>query len=256
MASIKIDSGPQKGKTILLDKDKVTFGRHYDCDCVLKHPTVSREHFYIERNAGKYFVVDQNSNNGTFANDRKVSWVELRDGDKIRAGPFKFTVEIKAAAGRPVSDPVSRAADAVGATTGGAVKKYYNKRHAQIYPREYLLGIEHFNRQEYFEAHEAWEEIWLRSEGEAKLFYQMLIQAAVGLHHYERGNVRGATGMHKNVCEKLSRLPALYMSLDLADFSRQFRGFLRDLIESGIEDPPEAQKPKPFIYLLSDEIDD
>ena len=122
----------------------------------------------------------------------------------------------------------------------------------RIYAREYIEGIEHFNARRYFEAHEIWEEIWLRSAGDTKLFYQMLIQAAVGLHHYERGNTRGGRGMHKRVMEKVQLLPSFYMSLDLADFSEQFNGFFADLIENNIEAAPPADKPRPYICLLSD----
>ncbi|HEY6329060.1 MAG TPA: DUF309 domain-containing protein, partial [Blastocatellia bacterium] len=60
---------------------------------------------------------------------------------------------------------------------------------ATSYPRQYSDGIIHFNSRRYYEAHEVWEEVWLESTGTEKLFYQMLIQSAVGLHHYERGNV-------------------------------------------------------------------
>ena len=120
------------------------------------------------------------------------------------------------------------------------------------YPREYLEGIEHFNARRYFEAHEVWEEIWLRSEGETKLFYQMLIQAAVGLHHYERGNARGGRGMHNRVVEKLQLLPSFFMSLDLSDFAGQFRDFFADLIERNNEAAPPADKPRPSIHLLSE----
>ena len=122
----------------------------------------------------------------------------------------------------------------------------------RTYARQYIEGIEHFNARRYFEAHEIWEEIWLGSSGDTKLFYQMLIQAAVGLHHYERGNARGGRGMHKRVVEKLQLLPSFYMSLDLADFSEQFRNFFADLIENDIEVAPPADKPRPCICLLSD----
>jgi uncharacterized protein len=130
--------------------------------------------------------------------------------------------------------------------------KQIDAEHERIYPREYMEGIEHFNARRYFEAHEIWEEIWLRSVDDTKLFYQMLIQAAVGLHHYERGNTRGGRGMHKRVIEKIQLLPSFYMSLDLADFSEQFRNFFADLIENNIEAAPSADKPRPCICLLSD----
>jgi hypothetical protein len=256
MASIRIETGPQPGKTIQLDKDRVTFGRNYSCDCVLKHPTVSREHFYIERNAGKYFVVDQDSNNGTFANEKRVSWVELRDGDKIRAGPFTLTVELEGETAKKGSNAFSAADGRALAASITQAPSGFDKRHVKLYPREYLLGMELFNSGRYFEAHEAWEEVWLRSEGEAKLFYQMLIQAAVGLHHYEKGNARGATGMYKNVCEKLERLPPVFMSLDLPDFSRQFKSFFADLVEGGVETPHPPERPRPLIHLLGDHVND
>jgi hypothetical protein len=107
------------------------------------------------------------------------------------------------------------------------------------YPREYLMGIEHFNDGRYFEAHEIWEEIWLRSSDEAKTFYQMLIQAAVGLLHFERGNYAGACGMYGNVIEKLAALPGVFMSLDVVDFERRFRDFFEPLKEAGWQTLPD-----------------
>src|SRR5690242_561913 len=94
MPSLVFDSGPQAGERIALDKEKVTFGRSKSSDCVLAHPTVSREHFYVEHNNGKLFLVDRGGENGTFVNGERVSWIELTDGDKIRAGPFTMVFEL------------------------------------------------------------------------------------------------------------------------------------------------------------------
>ena len=49
------------------------------------------------------------------------------------------------------------------------------------YDPRYLAGVLLFNRQDYFEAHEAWEDLWSESHGPARKFYQGLIQAAVGV---------------------------------------------------------------------------
>lgn len=92
-------------------------------------------------------------------------------------------------------------------------------------PREYLEGIKHFNAGRYYEAHEAWEEVWLRSSCDEKLFYQMLIQAAVSLYHHHRGNARGSSRLYRAALEKISRLPSRMKGLDLADFSRQLEEF-------------------------------
>jgi predicted metal-dependent hydrolase len=247
MASIRFDSGPRTGERVPLDKDKVTFGRAKSSDCVLSHPTVSREHFIVELNNGKLFLVDNGSENGTHANGERVSWVELKEGDQIRAGPFTLVFE--------ASDEQIHLPEAPGESEPtderSAEQPAFNTTQSGIHPSHYLEGIEHFNAGRYFDAHEVWEEIWLRSSGDTKLFYQMLIQAAVGLYHYERGNARGARGMHANVVDKLDRLPSFLMSLDLGDFSRQFRCFFAELIDNNDEAAPPADRPRPRIRLLS-----
>jgi pSer/pThr/pTyr-binding forkhead associated (FHA) protein len=247
MASLRFESGPRTGERIPLDRNKVTFGRSKTCDCVLPHPTVSREHFYVEQNNGKLFLVDQGSENGTFSNSERVSWIELKQGDEIQAGPFILVFEIAEGAGG-FEEPHADGSPA--AKHESAKQTPRESSTMRLYPPEYLEGIEHFNAGRYFDAHEVWEEVWLRSTGETKLFYQMLIQAAVGLHHYERGNSRGARGMHSNVLDKLSRLPSTLMSLDLIDFQRQFKAFLAELMENNNEARPSSDIPGPKIRLL------
>lgn len=252
MAFIRFDSGPRSGERVPLDKDKVTFGRAKTSDCVLPHPTVSREHFIVERNNGKIFLVDKGSENGTHANGERVSWIEMKEGDKIQAGPFTLTFE--------AADQHAPRAESIGegdaGDEGANALTDLDPTRSGIHSSHYLRGIEHFNAGRYFDAHEVWEEIWLRSSGDTKLFYQMLIQAAVGLHHYERANARGARGMHANVMEKLDRLPSFLMSLDLGDFARQFKEFFADLIEKNDEAVPPSSKPRPQIRLLSRDTTD
>lgn len=54
-------------------------------------------------------------------------------------------------------------------------------------------GIELFNQGRYWDAHEAWEEVWrLDRWGPDRGFYKGLIQVAAGCLHYGRRNHRGA----------------------------------------------------------------
>ena len=126
----------------------------------------------------------------------------------------------------------------------------YDATHERAYPREYVEGIAHFNAGRYYDAHEIWEEVWLRSADDAKLFYQMLIQAAVALHHDERGNAHGARALYERVCEKLRKLPPVFMSLDVSEFARQFKAFFAELAEKGGESAPSGSEPLPQIQLL------
>jgi uncharacterized protein len=254
MASLRFETGPRTGETLEINKNQVSFGRHLSCDHVLKHLTVSRDHFHIELTGGKYFLVDQKSGNGTFVNGQQISWVEVKDGDRIQAGPFVLVVELsdeereRAVQTAAIGDTTARDAEDRGESSA------YDENHIRGYPREYLEGIRRLNAGEFFEAHEVWEEIWLRSSGETKLFYQTLIQAAVGMHHYERGNIRGALGMHKNVIEKLERLPAVYMSLDLGKFRREFEAFLAGILDQ--DSVPAKNTERPVIRLLKGEAEE
>jgi len=54
-------------------------------------------------------------------------------------------------------------------------------------------GVELFNRGEFFDAHEVWEDLWRDCGSAERRFFQALIQAAVSAYHYRRGNETGAT---------------------------------------------------------------
>ena len=218
------------------------FGRHRSCDCVLNHPTVSREHFFIERTADKFFVVDNDSGNGTYVNGERVTWIELKEGDLIKSGPFRLRFELSSqerdkAQLEEVAEPVPEGRE-------------------RGYPSEYLEGIRYFNTGRYFEAHEAWEEIWMRSSGDSRLFFQMLIQAAVCLHHYERGNPRGARGLHDRVLDKVARIPAVYLSLDVMRFAEEFKAFFAAVLADGGGFTADEAARRPMIQLLADEFDE
>jgi len=61
-----------------------------------------------------------------------------------------------------------------------------------LFPREHSEAAWLFNCGRYFDAHERWESLWLKeSPGPRRIFYQMLIHAAVCLHHWARANRMG-----------------------------------------------------------------
>ena len=64
------------------------------------------------------------------------------------------------------------------------------------YDERFLAGVRYFNECEFFEAHEAWEELWTDYQGPSRKFYQGLIQVAVCLHHFGNGNTRGAIKLY------------------------------------------------------------
>src|SRR3990170_1532256 len=86
----------------------------------------------------------------------------------------------------------------------------------------YLQGVAYFNACEFFEAHEVWEELWKNYSGDLRLFYKGLIQAAVALHHFGNGNIRGARKVYRSSRGYLEAYRPCCMGLDLERFLAQF----------------------------------
>ena len=89
------------------------------------------------------------------------------------------------------------------------------------YDPRYLAGILFFNARDFFEAHEVWEELWSDSRGPEHRFYQGLIQAAVGLFHYQGGNVRGAAKLYRTSRAYMEPYGSPYLGLNTAHFWQQ-----------------------------------
>ena len=87
----------------------------------------------------------------------------------------------------------------------------------------YLYGIDLYNHGYWWEAHEAWEGLWVLAAQESlqRVFLQGLIQTAAALLKARAGNPRGAGKLWDKARPKLERVCAAapnYMGLDLADF--------------------------------------
>jgi predicted metal-dependent hydrolase len=99
-------------------------------------------------------------------------------------------------------------------------------------------GIDLFNEGQFFECHEAWEEVWKRSDGDAKLFYQGLIQAAVAILHAQRGNLEGARSLYEKATAKLDAIPPEHMGLAIADLRLELSKFIEIATSSKGLPPP------------------
>jgi len=85
--------GPELGRRFELTEGEITVGRDMGNDIRVDLDNVSRRHASLSRKAGKAFVNDLGSTNGTFVNDSEVRQeTELRSGDLIKIGGtiFKF----------------------------------------------------------------------------------------------------------------------------------------------------------------------
>src|SRR5215831_15835220 len=94
-------------------------------------------------------------------------------------------------------------------------------------------GIFFFNSGRYFEAHEAWEDLWRATRGPLRLFYQGLIQAAVGMHHLQHVNVNGGRAQLTKSVSKLGEYPVRFCQID----NGKLVSDLRNVLEAGKSRP-------------------
>jgi len=85
-------------------------------------------------------------------------------------------------------------------------------------------GADLYNRGLHWEAHEAWEELWLALDDEPKLFVQGLIQvAAAGHKAFVQQQPRGCVKLLGTALEKLEAAPPDFLGVETRDFLSALR---------------------------------
>jgi len=146
--------GPLIARRFPLEFDEMTVGRSEDADIRLNDDSASRIHARFHIEDGRVVLVDLESTNGVFVNDRQVQKIELRDGDFVQIGEtiFKFL------SGSNVEAKYHQ--EMYSLTTLDGLTKAYNRRYfsealereilrARRYDRPLclaLLDIDHFKK--------------------------------------------------------------------------------------------------------------
>jgi len=90
---VELWSGGQKLSEHVLGNDRYRLGRDPACELPLEEPGLSRVHAILEKQHPSdrdFALEDFNSANGLFHRDRRIRWIQLRDGDAVRLGsPLK-----------------------------------------------------------------------------------------------------------------------------------------------------------------------
>jgi pSer/pThr/pTyr-binding forkhead associated (FHA) protein len=88
MAEIIVKFDDKIIERVVTEKKRISIGRTNDNDIVLENRGVSRKHAMIEFNNNAAVLMDNESLNGTFVNNRKVNEEVLRDEDIITIGKY------------------------------------------------------------------------------------------------------------------------------------------------------------------------
>jgi serine phosphatase RsbU (regulator of sigma subunit) len=76
----------QEHRRIVLQSTPFCIGRKPEKDLVIADPRVSRDHAVIVHEGGNYWLIDQGSKHGTFANGKRVERHQLSPNDRLEFG--------------------------------------------------------------------------------------------------------------------------------------------------------------------------
>lgn len=110
-----------------------------------------------------------------------------------------------------------------------------------------MKGLQLFNSEQFYECHDTLEELWLEDSTSDRLFYQGLIQVAVGFYHLTGAKLGAARTMMKMALEKLAPYPARHRGIQLAQFREQVAEWKRMLDDAIALKCEVAKRPFPKI---------
>jgi predicted metal-dependent hydrolase len=94
-------------------------------------------------------------------------------------------------------------------------------------------GLELFNQQRYFEAHEELELAWRAEDGLVRELYRGILQVAVAFYHLLRGNYIGATKMLLRAQRWLAPYPEQCLGIQLAQFRQDVKNIEAEVLHLG-----------------------
>ena len=78
-----------------LMKDEISIGRGEDNDVVIPHASVSRQHARLMRREGGFELMDLNSTNGSYVDDRQIHGSAfVSAGSRLRLGDIRFVLQL------------------------------------------------------------------------------------------------------------------------------------------------------------------
>ena len=78
-------------------------------------------------------------------------------------------------------------------------------------------GLDEYDKGDYFEAHEAWEDLWSDYNFPDRKFVQGLIQLSVSFVHLGNGNLTGAKNLLKKCQQKFEDYNGMHRDINLSD---------------------------------------
>ena len=91
------------------------------------------------------------------------------------------------------------------------------------------IALNLFNNRQWYDAHDAFEEIWNSVDGDERQVIQGILQVSVSQFHLSKGNLNGATILLGEGLGRIRSRTKINLGIDLESFSLCLEGLLRKL---------------------------
>ena len=93
----------------------------------------------------------------------------------------------------------------------------------------FIDALNLFNNQKWYEAHDAFEDIWNTLEGDERQIIQGILQVSVSQFHLSKGNLNGATILLGEGLGRIKNRTNIDLGIDLVSFCKCLDELLRKL---------------------------
>ena len=121
-----------------------------------------------------------------------------------------------------------------------------NEESPKSFKESLFTALDLFNNHKWYEAHDAFEEIWNSVDGDERQVIQGILQVSVSQFHLSKGNLNGATILLGEGLGRIKTRTNINIGIDLESFCRCLEDLLRKLQCKELID----EKDRPFLKTL------
>ena len=104
-----------------------------------------------------------------------------------------------------------------------------NEESTKRFKDSFFIALNLFNNHEWYDAHDAFEEIWNSVDGDERQVIQGILQVSVSQFHLSKGNLNGATILLGEGLGRIKTRTQINLGIDLDSFCRCLENLLRKL---------------------------
>ena len=104
-----------------------------------------------------------------------------------------------------------------------------NELNTKTFEDDFFNALNLFNDQKWYEAHDAFEDIWNTLDGDERQIIQGILQVAVSQFHLSKGNLNGATILLGEGIGRIKPRTNINLGIDLETFCKNLENLLMKL---------------------------